>query len=129
MFTIFHSRNQSVSAIQEDEGKVKYANPVRISPTRDNINTSHCLGEVVGARLVGIAVKVLQIGELDLKMHTFFAETDIYLDWIPTKQEVLDYAEGREMDFDPPDAIKFKNAVDLEYRKPWTDKQLYFMER
>jgi len=41
----------------------------------------------------------------------------------------MDYVEGREMDFDPPDAIKCKNAVDLEYRKPWTAKKLYYMER
>jgi len=130
MFNIFGSKNAGIDDILQEELKDGYKNPVSIKPKRDEVQSSYCRStDLVGPRLVGLAVKILQIGEFDLKSHTFFAETELYLDWIPTMEEVLDYVEGREMDFDPPDAIKCKNAVDLEYRKPWTAKKLYYMER
>jgi len=130
MFKISHSTNHSISAIQLSEEKTAYQNPVLISLKRDDVCGSRCCAvKVSGPRFVGIAVKILQMGEFDLKMQTFFAETELYLDWIPTMKEVLDYIEGCEMDFDPSDAIKFKNAVNLRYSKPWTTKKLYYMER
>jgi len=112
MLNGFRSKNDTIIAISN---MGCHENPVKIRPNRNNFQSSYCRSnEIVGPRLIAIAVKILQIGDLKPKLSTFFAEIELYLDWIPTTTEVLNYIEGRDMNFDPPEAIKLKNGVALD---------------
>jgi len=87
-------------------------------------------------REIGLMIRIVQIGEIDVLRHSFFAELLVEVDWIPTVDEVTTYLGSKtsvspsptESKFNPTDMIYFTNAIDVNFSSPWSSVKLIYNE-